>query len=90
MLDKRATDDLYPPTVPPSARALPLLLHLTKFVSNPLRALPRAVYEQPIVTYGRKKPLATWLTGPDHIDPILSKRSDLFDKTRHYKRELIP
>lgn len=90
MLDKRATDDLYPPTVPPSARALPLLLHLTKFVRNPLRALPRAVYEQPIVTYGRKKPLATWVTGPDLIEHILIKRSDVFVKTRLDKRVLRP
>ena len=48
---------LYPPTVPPAARALPLYLSLTRFVRNPLRSLPRTVYEQPIVAYGRKRPL---------------------------------
>lgn len=90
MLDKTSNADLYPPTVPPSARALPLLLHLTKFVRNPLRALPRAVYEKPIVTYGRKKPLATWVTGPDLIEHILIKRSDVFVKTRLDKRVLRP
>ena len=90
MLDKTSNADLYPPTVPPAARAMPLLLHLTKFVRNPLRSLPRAVYEKPIVTYGRKKPLATWVTGTDLIEHILIKRSDVFVKTRLDKRVLRP
>ena len=81
---------LYPPTATPSARALPLSLHLYKFVSNPLRALPRAVYDDPIVTYGRKRPLVAWVTGPELIEHILVKRTDLFAKTRLDKRVLRP
>ncbi len=76
--------------MPPSARALPLWLHLTRFVKNPLRSLPRAVYEQPIVTYGRKRPLVAWVTGPDLIEQILVKRADTFVKTRLDKRVLRP
>lgn len=82
--------DLYPPTVPPAARALPLYLSLTRFVRNPLRSLPRAVYEQPIVTYGRKRPLVAWVTGPDLIEQLLVKRTDVFVKTRLDKRVLRP
>lgn len=81
---------LYPPAVTPSARALPLWLHLAKFVRNPLRSLPRAVYDAPIVAYGRKRPLVTWVTGPDLIEQILVKRADVFVKTRLDKRVLKP
>jgi cytochrome P450 len=81
---------LVPPTVNPSARALPLPLHLTKMLRNPLRALPRAVYDQPIVTYGRTKPLVAWVTGPDLLEHILIKRTDVFAKTRLDKRVLKP
>lgn len=88
-----ATSDisaLYPPTVTPATRALPLYLSLTRFVRNPLRSLPRTVYEQPIVAYGRKRPLVAWVTGPDLIEQVLVKRSDLFVKTRLDKRVLRP
>jgi cytochrome P450 len=81
---------LYPPTVKPSARALPLSLHILKFVRNPLRSLPRAVYEEAIVTYGRKRPLVAWVTGPELIEHILVKRTDVFVKTRLDKRVLRP
>lgn len=82
--------DLYPPTVTPAARALPLYLSLTRFVRNPLRSLPRTVYEQPIVTYGRKRPLVAWVTGPELIEQLLVKRTDIFAKTRLDKRVLKP
>jgi cytochrome P450 len=85
-----ASADLYPPTVPPAARALPLSLSLLRFVRNPLRSLPRAVYDQPIVTYGRKRPLVAWVTDPGLIEQVLVKRSDLYVKTRLDKRVLRP
>lgn len=88
MLDQISPQRLVPPTVEPSARALPLWLNLTRFVSNPLRALPRAIYEQPIVTYGRKRPLVAWITGPDLIEQVLVKRTDVFSKTRLDRRVL--
>ena len=90
MPDATDTTALYPPAAVPAARALPLLLHLSRFVRNPLRAMPRAVYDQPIVTYGRKKPLAAWVTGPELIEQILIKRTDVFSKTRLDKRVLHP
>lgn len=90
MTDTNNSSDLYPPTVTPAARALPLYLSLTRFVRNPLRSLPRTVYEQPIVTYGRKRPLVAWVTGPDLIEQLLVKRTDVFVKTRLDKRVLKP
>lgn len=81
---------LYPPTAKPSARALPLLPFLARFIRNPLRSLPRAVYEQPVVTYGRKRPLVAWVTAPALIERILIKDAETFPKTRLDRRVLKP
>jgi cytochrome P450 len=85
-----ASAGLYPPTVTPAARALPLSISLLRFVRNPLRSLPRSVYEQPITTYGRKRPLVAWVTGPDLLEQVLVKQTDIFAKTRLDKRVLRP
>ncbi len=84
------TPALYPPTVKPAARALPLSASLLRFVTNPLRSLPRAVYTDSLVTYGRKRPLVVWVTGPDLLEHVLVKNTDLFIKTRLDKRVLRP
>ncbi|MGQ0457458.1 MAG: cytochrome P450 [Hyphomicrobium sp.] len=81
---------LYPPKVTPAARALPLLPFLARFVRNPLRSLPRAVYEEPIVLYGGKRPLVAWVTAPDLTDRILVKEAASFPKTRLDRRVLRP
>jgi cytochrome P450 len=81
---------LYPPTVTPSARPLPLLPFLARFVRNPLRSLPRAVYEEPVVTYGGKRPLIVWVTDPALIEAVLLKDAEHFPKTRLDRRVLKP
>lgn len=85
-----AKQALYPPSVTPAARALPLTLAIVRFVRNPLRSIPSAVYDEPIVTYGRKRPLVAWVTGPDLLEHILIKNADRFPKTRLDKRVLRP
>ncbi|MFA5955872.1 cytochrome P450 [Hyphomicrobium sp.] len=84
------TTALYPPTVTPASRALPLLPFLGRFVRNPLRAIPIAVYNEPVVTYGKKRPLIAWVTDPALIEDILLKKADLFPKTRLDRRVLKP
>ena len=84
------TPALYPPTVTPAARALPLSVSLLRFVRNPLRSLPRAVYTEPLVSYGRKRPLVAWVTGPELLEHVLVKNTDIFVKTRLDKRVLKP
>lgn len=81
---------LYPPTVRPSARALPLSISILRFVRNPLRSIPRAAYDEPIVAYGRKRPVVAWVTGPELLEQILVKQTDIFAKTRLDKRVLRP
>jgi cytochrome P450 len=89
-LSTPALEPLYPPAVKPAARALPLSLSLLRFVRNPLRSIPRSAYEQPIVTYGRKRPLVAWITGPDLVEQILVRDTHLYPKTRLDKRVLRP
>lgn len=85
-----ALEPLYPPAVKPAARALPLSLSILRFVRNPLRSIPRSAYEKPIVTYGRKRPLVAWITGPDLLEQILVRDTHLYPKTRLDKRVLRP
>ena len=82
--------DLYPPKVRPPDRVLPLPFFLARFVRNPLRSLPRAVYEEPIVLYGKKRPLVAWVTAPELTDRILVKDAARFPKTRLDRRVLKP
>lgn len=83
---------LYPPTVRPSARALPLLPFIARFIRNPLRALPRAVYEEPIVLYRSRKnqPLVAWVTSPPLVETILLKDAERYGKTLLDKRIMRP
>ncbi len=84
------TPALYPPTVTPASRALPLLPFLGRFVRNPLRAIPQTVYDEPVVTYGKKRTLVAWVTDPTLIENILVKNADKFQKTRLDRRVLKP
>ncbi|CCB64372.1 cytochrome P450 [Hyphomicrobium sp. MC1] len=84
------TPALYPPTVTPPAQPLPLLPFLRRFIRNPLRAIPQAVYEEPVVTYGKKRPLLAWVTNPALIENILVKNAEQFPKTRLDLRVLRP
>lgn len=84
------TSALYPPTVTPTARALPLLPFLGRFVRNPLRAIPQSVYEEAVVTYGKKRTLVAWVTDPALTENILVKNAEQFPKTRLDRRVLRP
>jgi len=83
-------EKLYPPTVQPPERALPLPRFIARFIRNPLQALPRAVYIEPVVTYGSKRPLVTWVTDPALIERILLKDAEHFPKTPLDRRVLTP
>jgi cytochrome P450 len=76
--------------VQPPARALSLPRFLLRFIRNPLQALPRSVYTDPVVTYGGKRPLITWVTDPALIERILLKNTASFPKTPLDRRVLTP
>src|SRR5437868_6622462 len=79
---------LYPPTVVPPPRPLPLLQFLFRFVRNPLLSLPRPIYEEPILVrdngYGRGA--VAWVTGPALIEKVLQQASAQFPKAPLEKR----
>ena len=77
---------LYPPTVQPAPRPLPLRRFLIRFVKNPLSSLPQAVYEQGIVAYDNGRGVVAWVTDPALIEEVLLARADCFAKTHVEKR----
>lgn len=93
--DTRAPADagpLYPPTVEPMAQPLGLPRTLTLFVRNPLRALPRQVYEEPIVFPLGRNPRMAWVTDPALVEQILVGSHEQFPKShleaRVFRRSL--
>jgi cytochrome P450 len=69
---------LYPPTVTPPPAPLSLPMYLITFIGNPLRVMPRAVYHEPIVQYGKR---LTWVTDPRLVKRVLLDDCDDFPKT---------
>lgn len=86
-LDRVPADGpLYPPSVASPERPLPLPLFVTRFVRNPLRALPRAVYEEPLVRYKSGPATMMWVTDPVLTERMLLHEQDTFAKTPLEKR----
>jgi cytochrome P450 len=85
-LTKPQLGGLYPPTVEPAPRPLPLRHFLIRFVKNPLSSLPQAVYEQGIVAYDNGRGVVAWVTDPALIEEVLLARADSFGKTQVEKR----
>ncbi len=77
---------LYPPTVTPPEHPLSLPRFLLRFVGNPLRGLPRAVYEEPLVVYAKGRASIVWVTDPALVERILLGEPALFPKTPLEKR----
>ena len=84
------TETFYPPTVQPPSQALSLPRFIARFIRNPLQALPRSVYTEPVVAYGGKRPLVTWVTDPALVERILLKDFEQFPKTPLDRRVLVP
>lgn len=81
---------LYPPTVTPPPRPLSLPKFLVRFISNPLRVLPEAVYHEPIFHYRAGRSRITWVTDPDLIKAVLLDRHEEFPKAPVVRRVLGP
>jgi cytochrome P450 len=72
---------LYPPTVIPPPRPLPLRRFLIKFVRNPLASLPQPVYEHPIVVHDNGRSTIAWVTDPALVEQVLLHAGAQFPKT---------
>ena len=77
---------LYPPTVQPPPRPLPLRRFLLTFVRNPLSSLPRPVYEEPIVVHDNGRNVVAWVTAPALVEKVLLQSSAQFPKSPLEKR----
>lgn len=77
---------LYPPTVEPPAVPLPLPRFIPRFIRNPLRAIPRAVYHEPMVVHPLVRGGLAWVTDPTLVERILLHDADSFPKTKLEKR----
>lgn len=80
----------YPPTVEPAAGLLPLYRFIPRFIRNPLRSLPRAVYEEPLVVNTAAARGMAWVTAPALVERILLHEADDFPKTPLEKRVFEP
>jgi cytochrome P450 len=77
---------LYPPSVEPPPRPLPLRRFLLTFVRNPLSSLPRPVYEEPIVFHDNGRGGIAWVTDPALVEQVLLHGNAQFPKTALEKR----
>lgn len=82
----RGEPALYPPTVTPADRPLPLRRYLMRFVRNPLASLPRQVYEEPFVLHDNGRNLVAWVTDPAIVERVLLRESEKFHKSPLEKR----
>jgi cytochrome P450 len=79
---------LYPPSITPPEKPLSLLKFLRVFPKNPLRALPRSLYEDDVLALRPLVPPITycWITGPELIEDVLIKQAGRLNKSRVEKR----
>lgn len=77
---------LYPPTIVPPAHPLPLWRFLPVFLRNPLRAIPSAVYHQPMFVPSRFGGRMAWVTAPALVEKILLGDHEHFPKSPIEKR----
>lgn len=82
----RDPNGLYPPTVQPAPKPLPVHRFLFQFLRNPLRSLPQAAYEEPIVMLRRKSGDVAWVMDPALTEEILLDRGGHFEKAPIEKR----
>ena len=77
---------LYPPTVTPPPKPLPLRSFIFRFVRNPLLALPQGAYEESVVGLPPGGRPVCWVTGPELVEDVLIKRAAAFLKAPVEKR----
>ncbi len=80
-LQATSANALYPPRVVAPEAALPIWRFLPAFLSNPLRTLPRAVYEEPLCSPPNFGGRMAWVTAPDLVERILLEDHEAFPKS---------
>jgi cytochrome P450 len=85
-----AATPLYPRSVTPAARPLPVHRFLFQFVRNPLRIVPEAAYHLPMVVRSRSGASAkvAWITDPRLIEEVLVHKAAEVSKSEIERRVL--
>ena len=81
---------LYPPTVPPVERPLPLVISIPRLIQNPIRTYPDAIYKEDRLgrTFAGQNIL--WVMAPNLIERILLSEADRYAKSPWETRVLGP
>jgi cytochrome P450 len=88
--DTLSAAPLYPPTVSPLDHQPSLARYIIEFIRNPLAALPRRVFEEPLVPLSDKATRIVWLTDPALVESVLLSEQHKYTKTPVEKRAFGP
>lgn len=81
---------LIPPRIDPPVAPLPRWRFLPTFVRNPLRAIPRPVYHEPIYVPAAFGGRYAWVTDPALVERVLLHDAERFSKTAVERRLFEP
>jgi cytochrome P450 len=81
---------LYPPAARPADHVLSLIPYFARFVRNPLIALPKQVFEEPLIRARYAGMDLVWVSAPDLLEAIFLKEYEQFSKAPLERRVLGP
>lgn len=85
----KISSGLYPRSVKPAPRPLPVHRFFLQFVRNPLRIVPEAAYHEGMVVRERRTGgKAAWITNPGLIEDVLLRNHGALEKSEFEKRVL--
>jgi cytochrome P450 len=84
------TPALYPPAARPAEGVLPLIQYFARFIRNPLIALPKQVFEEPMVTTRYAGKDIAWVAAPALLEAIFLKENERFAKAPLERRVFKP
>lgn len=78
---------LYPPSITPPEQPLGFLRFISQFVVNPLRGLPRQVYEDDLTLYRPTRGLTVlWVCSPRLVEDVLVGNAGIISKSHMAKQ----
>lgn len=77
---------LYPPTIVAPLEPLGILRFLFTFIANPMRTLPRRVFDEPFAILHRRRQTIVWISDPALIERVMLKDAEAFPKAPIEKR----
>lgn len=85
-----ADTPLYPPTVAPTTRPLPLVVSIPRLIQNPIRTYPEALYTEDRLSRTLAGTPMLWVQSPALIERVLLTESERYAKSPWEIRVLGP